>query len=158
MGDLDHKASWAQKNWCFWTVVLEKNFWESLGLQGDPTSPSWRKSVLNIHWKDWCWRWNSNTLAPWWKELTHLKRPWCWERLRAGGEGDNRGWWLCGINDSIETSLSKLWKIVKDWEAWHSALHGIVKNWTWLSDWETTKLSKQRLQWPHRVKIQTLQI
>ena len=66
--------------------------WESLGLQGDPTSPSWGKSVLNIHWKDWCWSWNSNTLATWCEELTHLKRPWCWERLRAGEEGDNRGW------------------------------------------------------------------
>ena len=42
--------------------------------------------------KDWCWSWNSNTLATWWEELTHFKRPWCWERLRAGGEGDDRGW------------------------------------------------------------------
>ena len=42
-------------------------------------------------WKDWCWSWNSNTLATWCKELTLLKRPWCWERLKAGGEGDNRG-------------------------------------------------------------------
>ena len=65
--------------------------WESLGLQGDPTSPSWRRSVLGVHWKDWCWSWNSNTLATWSKELTHLKRPWCWERLRAE-EGDSRGW------------------------------------------------------------------
>ena len=48
------------------------------------------KSVLNIPWKDWCWSWNSNTLATWW-ELTHWKRPWCWERLKAG-EGDDRGW------------------------------------------------------------------
>ena len=40
----------------------------------------------------WCWNWNSNILATWCKELTHLKRPWCWERLRAGGEGDDRGW------------------------------------------------------------------
>ena len=57
------------------------------------TSPSWRKSVLNIHWKDWCWSWNSNTLATFrCKELTHLKRPWCWERLKAGGKGDDRGW------------------------------------------------------------------
>ena len=47
---------------------------------------------LNIHWKDWCWSWNSNTLATWCKELTHLKRPWFWERLRAGGERDKRGW------------------------------------------------------------------
>ena len=66
--------------------------WESLGLQGDPTSPSWRKAVLNIHWKDWCWSWNSNTLATWGEELTHLKRPSCWERLKVGGEGDDRGW------------------------------------------------------------------
>ena len=65
--------------------------WESLGLQGDPTSPSSRKSVLNIHWKDWCWSWNSNTLATWCEELTSWKRPWCWERLKVGGEGDKRG-------------------------------------------------------------------
>ena len=44
------------------------------------------------HWKDWCWSWSSNTLAPWCKELTHWKRPRCWDRLRAGGEGDDRGW------------------------------------------------------------------
>jgi len=58
-------------------------------------SPSERKSVLNIYWKDWCWSCNSNTLATWCEELTYLKRPWCWERLKAGGEGDNRrsdGW------------------------------------------------------------------
>ena len=65
--------------------------WESLGLQ-DPTSPSWRRSVLGVHWKDWCWSWNSNTSATWCEELTHWKRPWCWERLKAGGEGDDRGW------------------------------------------------------------------
>ena len=50
--------------------------WKSLGLQGDQTSPSWRKSVLNIHWKDWCWNWNTNTLTTWCKELTHWKSPW----------------------------------------------------------------------------------
>ena len=47
---------------------------------------------MNIHWKDWCWSWNSNTLATWCEELTHSKRPYCWERLKAGGEGDDRGW------------------------------------------------------------------
>ena len=51
-----------------------------------------KESVLNVHWKDWCWSWNSNTLATWCEALTHLKRPWCWERLKAGGEGDDRGW------------------------------------------------------------------
>ena len=57
--------------------LIGKDSWESLGLQGDPTSPSQWKSVLNIQWKDWCWSWNSNTLAIWCKELTHWKRPWC---------------------------------------------------------------------------------
>ena len=66
--------------------------WESLGLQGGPTSPSWRKSFLNIHWKDRCCSWNPNTLATQCEKLTHLKRPWCWERLTVGGEGDDRGW------------------------------------------------------------------
>ena len=66
--------------------------WESLGLQGDPTSPSERKSVPNIHWKDWFWSWNSNPLATWCEELTHWKRPWCWESLKTGREGDDRGW------------------------------------------------------------------
>ena len=51
-----------------------------------------RRSVLGIHWKDWCWSWNSNTLATWCEELTYWKRPWYWEGLRAGGEGDDRGW------------------------------------------------------------------
>ena len=66
--------------------------WESLGLQGDPTSPSQRRSVLAVHWKDLCWSWNSNTLATSCEELTHWKRPWYWERLKAGGEGDDIGW------------------------------------------------------------------
>ena len=66
---------------------IGEDSWESLGIQGDPTSPSQRRSVLNIHWKDWCWSWNSNTLAMWWEEVTHLKRPWCWKRLRQGEKG-----------------------------------------------------------------------
>ena len=65
--------------WCF------TDSWESLGLQ-DQTSQTSRKSVLNIQWKDWCWSWSSNTLATWWEELTH------WKRLKARGEGDDRGW------------------------------------------------------------------
>ena len=83
----EHQRMDAFEPWC-WRRLLR----ESLGLRGNPTSPSWKKSVLGVHWKDWCWSWNSNTLATWYKELSHLKRPWCWERLRAGGEGDDRGW------------------------------------------------------------------
>ena len=47
---------------------------------------------MGVHWKDWCWNWNSNTLATSWEELTHWKRPWCWEGLGTGGERDGRGW------------------------------------------------------------------
>ena len=79
------------KNWCFWAIVVGTTL-ESLGLQGDRTRQHWRKSTLNIHWKDWCWSWSFNTLATSCEELTHWKRPWCWERERAGREGGYRGW------------------------------------------------------------------
>ena len=77
---------------------VAEDSWEFLGLQGDPTSPSQRRSALGVHWKDWCWSWNCSSLATWCKELTHWKRPWCWERLKAG-EGDDRGWdgWMASL-------------------------------------------------------------
>ena len=73
--------------------------WESLGLQGDPTSPFWRRSTLGFLWKEWCWSWNSSTLATSCEELTHWKRLWCWEWLGAGGEGDDREWdgWMASL-------------------------------------------------------------
>ena len=102
-------------------------------------------SVLGVHWKDWCWSWNSNTLATWCEEPTHWKRPWCWERLKSGGEGDDRGWddWMASLNYvmtimSKDMSLRKLWELVKDREVWRGAVHGVTKNWTWLSNWTTT--------------------
>ena len=102
-----------------------------------------RQSVLNIHWKDWCWRWNSKTLATWCKELTHLKRPWCWERLKMGGKGDERGWdgWMASL-----TQWTWVWVNsgrVMNREAWRAAVHGVAKSWTQLSDW--TELSS--LKW-----------
>ena len=84
---------------------------ESLGLQEDETSPSWRKSVLNILWKDWSWSWNSNILATWCEELTHWKRPWYWKRLNSG-EGDDRGWdgWM-----PSPTRWTWVWVISGSW-------------------------------------------
>ena len=81
--ELDHREGRMPKNWCFWTVVLEKT------LESIPDS----KEIKPVNlWKDWCWSWSSNTLATWCEELTHLKRLWCWERWRAVGEGGDRGW------------------------------------------------------------------
>ena len=88
MWELDCEESWAPKNWCFWTVVSEKI----------PESPLDCKEIQSVHpkgdqsWVSLCWSWNSNTLATWCEGLTHLKIHWCWERLRAGGDGDCRGW------------------------------------------------------------------
>ena len=92
---------------------IREDSWESLGLQGDTTSPSQRQSVLNIHWKDWRWSWNSNTLATWCEELTHLKRPWCWERLNMEGEGDDREW---GGSMASPTQQTWVWVNSKDWQ------------------------------------------
>ena len=100
-----------------------ENSWESHGQQGDPTIPSKRKSVLNSHWKDWCWSWNSNTLATWCKELTHLKRPWCWERSKAGGEGDGRGWdgWLASL-----PQWTWVWVSSRSW--WWTGKPGVLQS------------------------------
>ena len=95
--------------------------WESLGLQGDPTSPFWRRSVLGVLWKEWCSSWNSSTLATSCEELTHWKRPWCWERLRAG-EGDNRGWddWMAS-----PTRWTWIWVNSRSW--WWTGRPGMVQ-------------------------------
>ena len=77
---------------------------------------------LGVHWKDWCWSWNSNTLATWWEELTHLKRAWFWGRLRAGGEGDNRGWdgWMASL-----TQWTWVWVNSKSW--WWTGRPGVLR-------------------------------
>ena len=108
--------------------------WVSFVLQGDPTSPFLRKWVLNIYWKDWRWSWNSNTLATWCEELTHLKRPLCWERLKAGGEGDNRGW-----DGQIESLTKWTWVWVSSGSWWWTGRPGMLRSMglqsqTWLND------------------------
>ena len=98
---------------------------------------SFRKSTLNIHWKGWCWIWSSSILVIWCEQMTHWKSPSCWERLRAEGEEGIRGWdgWTVSPMQWIWTW--KLREMLRDREAWHAAVHGVEKNWTWLHDWTT---------------------
>ena len=82
----------------------------------------YRGPVLNIHWKDWCWSWNSKTLATWCQKPTHWKRPWCWERLRVGGEGDDRGWdgWMAS-----PTQWTWVWVSSGSW--WWTGRLGVLR-------------------------------
>ena len=77
-----------------------------------PNQSILKELVLNIHWKDWCWSWISNTLATWYEELSPWKRPWCWKRLKAGGEGDDRGWdgWMASL-----TRWTSVWANSRSW-------------------------------------------
>ena len=122
MWELDYKESWAQKNWCFWTVVLEKTLKSPLGKEIQPVHPKGDQSWIFIG-KDWCRSWNSSTLATWCKDLTHLKRPWCWERLKAGGEGDDRGGdgWMASL-----TRWTGVWVNSRRW--WWTGRPGVLQS------------------------------
>ena len=71
--------------WC-WRRIL-KVHWTARR-----SNQSILKEISPEYWQDWCWSWNSNTLATWCEKLTHRKRSWCWGGLKRGGEGDDRGW------------------------------------------------------------------
>ena len=101
--------------------------WESLGLQGDPTSPSWRRSVLGVHWKDWCWSWNSSTLATWCEELTHWKRPGLiWKHSLGNIEGrrrrEDRGW-----DGGMASATRWTWVWVNSGSWWWTGRPGMLR-------------------------------
>ena len=81
-----------------------------------------KESVLNIHWKYWCWSWNSNTLATWCEESTQWKRPWCWERFRKG-EGGNRGWDGCMASQTQGT-----WVWANSRRSWRTGKPGVLQS------------------------------
>ena len=136
MWELACEEGWVPKNWCFWTVVFQKTLESPLDCKEiQPVHPKGDQSYLFIGRTD-VESENSNTLATWCRELTHLKRPWCWERLRAGGEGDDRGWdgWMAS-----PTQWTWVWVDSGSWwwtgEVWQAEVHGVAKSQIQLSDW-----------------------
>ena len=135
----DYKESWALKNWYFCILVLEKTLesplnWKVIKLVNPKGNQSWivigRTDVeaeTPILW------------SPDAKKLTHWKRPWCWERLKARGEGDDGGWvgWMAS-----QTRWTWVW--VGSKEAWGAAIHGAAKSRTRRSDWTELKWTDGR--------------
>ena len=133
--ELDYKESWAQKNWCFWTVVLDKTLESPLDCKEiQPVHPKGDQSWVLIGRTD-VEAETPNTLATWCEELTHWERPWFWERLRAGGEGDDQGWDGCMVSPNQWT-----WVWVYSNSLWWTGRPGMLRfmgsqSRTRLSDW-----------------------
>ena len=120
MWELDYKESWVLKNWCFWTVMLEKTLVSPLDCKIQPVDPKGNQFWIFIGRTDA----KAETPMLWppeAKNQLNWKRPWCWERLKAGGEGDNRGWdgWMASL-----TRWTWVWVSSRSW--WWTEKPGVL--------------------------------
>ena len=105
---------------------------------------------MNIHWKDWCWSWSSNTLATWYEELTHWKRPWCWERLKSG-EGNDRRWngWMAS-----PTQWTWVWASSGRW--WRTGKLGMLQSMVSQTVGHDWAIEQQQLNFSTEIREKTL--
>ena len=144
MWELDRKEGWAPKNWYFWNVVLGKTLEGPLNSKEiKPVNPKRINPEYSL--EGLMLSWSSNTLATWCEEPTHWKRTWCWERLKARGEGDDRGQEMVGWQHWLDGHEFEQAPGVGEGQgslACYTAVLGVAKSQTRLSNWTTTMIRK----------------